>query len=148
MFCIYSFIIYQIINRWYAHLKIFESLDRRVLWSYYEAAASIFEPERRNERISWAKTVVMLNIITSFFARPQLTNADMKAFADEFSNPKCHQKGGKPWHMILNALHRTLNQISSEARIAHGVDIHLHLHHAVSSILPFITSIVHQGFVI
>ncbi|KAI7728382.1 hypothetical protein M8C21_009459, partial [Ambrosia artemisiifolia] len=121
------------IQEWYGFLKIEESLNAKVLWSYYDAAASIFEPERRNERVAWTKTVVILNIINSFFSRPQFTNADMEEFADKFSNPKCHEKDRKPWHMVLNALHNTLNQISSETSIAHGIDIHPHLHHVWTS---------------
>ncbi|XP_071688605.1 ent-copalyl diphosphate synthase, chloroplastic-like [Rutidosis leptorrhynchoides] len=120
---------WRYIQKWYANLKIDESLDTKVLWSYYEAAASIFEPERRNERVSWAKTVVLINIITSFFARPQFTNADIRAFADEFSNPQRHQKDGKPWHMITDELHKTLDHITSETGLAHGIHIRLHLHH-------------------
>ncbi|XP_071686919.1 ent-copalyl diphosphate synthase 1-like [Rutidosis leptorrhynchoides] len=118
------------IQKWYADLKIDEGLDTKVLWSYYEAAASIFEPERHNERVSWAKTVVLINIITSFFARPQFTNADIKAFSNEFSNPQRHEKDRKPWHVIMNALHKTLKQISSETGVANGEHVYVRLHHA------------------
>ncbi|KAK1427263.1 hypothetical protein QVD17_15946 [Tagetes erecta] len=113
--------------RWYGHLKLGESLNTKVLWSYHEAAASIFEPERRNERVAWAKTMVILDIINS------LTNADMQEFADSFLNCKCHEKEGKLWQMVLNAVHKTLNQISSETLIARGIDIYPHLHHAWTS---------------
>ncbi|MFS7911884.1 putative ent-copalyl diphosphate synthase [Helianthus anomalus] len=71
----------------------------------------------------------MLNIINSSFGRPQFTNVDMQEFADKFSNPQCYGKNRKPWHMVLNALHITLNEISLESLIAHGIDIHPHLHH-------------------
>ncbi|KAI3762755.1 hypothetical protein L1987_53196 [Smallanthus sonchifolius] len=121
------------IQEWYGHLNIEESLNTKVLWSYYEAAASIFEPERCNERVAWAKTTVMLNIINSFFSRPRFTNADIQAFVDKFSDPKYHEKDLKPWHMVLNALHKTLNQISLETLIAHGIDIQPQLHRAWTS---------------
>ncbi|KAJ0618447.1 putative ent-copalyl diphosphate synthase [Helianthus annuus] len=117
------------LQEWYGLLKIEDGLNTKVLWSYYEAAASIFEPERRNERVAWAKTVVMLNIINSSFGRPQFTNVDMQEFADKFLNPQCYEKDRKPWHMVLNALHITLIEISLESLIAHGIDIHPRLHH-------------------
>lgn len=123
----------EFLNRWCGHLRMEESLKEKVLYSYYEAAASIFEPERRNERVAWAKTMVILNMINHFFGRPQFINSDMQEFADNFSNPKGHDKDRKPWHMVLNALNKTLNQISSETLIVHGIDIHQNLHHAVSS---------------
>lgn len=102
-------------------------MNTKVLWSYHEAAASIFEPERRNERVAWAKTKVLLDIINSF------TVANMQEFADNFTNPKCHD--GKLWQIVLNALHKTLNQISSEALNAHGMNIYPQLHHVVSNSL-------------
>ncbi|KAJ0951377.1 putative ent-copalyl diphosphate synthase [Helianthus annuus] len=74
----------------------------------------------------------MLNIINSSFGRPQFTNVDMQEFADKFLNPQCYEKDRKPWHMVLNALHITLIEISLESLIAHGIDIHPRLHHFVS----------------
>lgn len=56
----------------------------------------------------------------------------MQAFADEFSNPQHHKKDVKPWHIVLEALHDNLKQISSEAYVALGIDIHPHLYRAVS----------------
>nr|GFA93244.1 ent-copalyl diphosphate synthase, chloroplastic-like [Tanacetum cinerariifolium] len=59
------------------------------------------------------------------------TNADMRAFVEEFINPQNHKNDRKPWHMVRDALNETLNDISSEVLAAHGVDIHPHLHNAV-----------------
>ncbi|XP_071714189.1 ent-copalyl diphosphate synthase 1-like [Rutidosis leptorrhynchoides] len=118
------------IQRWYADLNLEEGLNTiPILWSYYEAAASIFEPERCIERIAWAKTTILLNTITSLFTRPQFSNADYRhAFVNDFINTQCHDD--KPWYLLVVALHQTLSQISSEALTAHGVDIHLHLQRA------------------
>lgn len=121
------------IQKWYAHLKVEERFHTRLLWSYYLAAASIFEPERCIERVAWAKTAVICDIITSFYTSPGFSNDDMQAFADEFSNPQRHQKDGKPWHVVLEALHNTLKQISFEAHVALGIDIHPHLCRAWTS---------------
>lgn len=123
----------QILNRWYAYLNIEERSYTKLLWSYYLAAASIFEPERWNERVAWAKTVITLDAITSFFARPELSNAVKQAFVDEFTNPQHHHKDEKPWHAVMNVLHETINQISSDALVTHGVNILPLLHSAVSS---------------
>jgi ent-copalyl diphosphate synthase len=117
------------IQKWYAHLNIEESLNTsRLLWSYYQAAANIFEPERCNERIAWAKTNVIVNSITSFFARPEFSNSDVQAFANEFANTQYHEKNEKPWNAMMEALHETLNEISSNTRVAYGVDLYPHLH--------------------
>ncbi|KAI7755323.1 hypothetical protein M8C21_030169, partial [Ambrosia artemisiifolia] len=115
-------------QKWYEHLNIEETLNTRLLRSYYEAVASIFEPERCNERLAWAKTLVMVNTITTFFARPQFSNIDIKAFANEFANTQHHVKNGKPWDAMVDAIYETLNQISSNTRVAYGVDIYPHLH--------------------
>ncbi|KAM0051074.1 putative ent-copalyl diphosphate synthase [Helianthus debilis subsp. tardiflorus] len=116
------------IQKWYAHLNIEETLNTRLLSSYYEAAASIFEPEKCNERVAWAKTNVIVNTITSFFARPQFLNTDIRAFANEFANTSHHEKNGKPWDEMMGALHETLNEIASNTRVAYGVDIYPYLH--------------------
>lgn len=133
MQCIpYCFLTFQIINRWYEHLNIEESLHKRLLWSYYEAAASIFEPEKCSERVAWAKTSILLNTITSLFTRPHFSNVDIQAFLDEFNNPERNQEDRKSWHTVIDAMHETINKITSEAYAAHGVDIRSHLHCAVS----------------
>ncbi|PWA75544.1 hypothetical protein CTI12_AA241410 [Artemisia annua] len=54
----------------------------------------------------------------------------MRAFVDEFINPQNHKNDRKPWHMVMDVLHETLNDISSEVLAAHGVDIHPHLQNA------------------
>ncbi|GKB45625.1 Ent-copalyl diphosphate synthase, chloroplastic-like protein [Tanacetum coccineum] len=100
---------------------------KNLLWSYYEAAASIFEPERYNERLAWAKTTVLLETITSIFTKSQFSNVDMQAFVDEFINAQQHGKNQIPWHNVMDAVHETLNQISADVLTAHGVDIHPHL---------------------
>ncbi|XP_076904049.1 ent-copalyl diphosphate synthase 1-like [Bidens hawaiensis] len=119
------------IKKWYEHLNIGQNMNTRLLWSYYMAAASIFEHERRSERIAWAKTNMLLEIIISFFAVSQLSNT--QAFIEELTNPKHHCIDGKPWNTIMNALQETINQISSKAREDHGVDIHSHLQNAWTS---------------
>ncbi|XP_071712849.1 ent-copalyl diphosphate synthase 1-like [Rutidosis leptorrhynchoides] len=116
------------IQKCYAHLNIKESSNKRLLWSYYVAAASIFEQERCNERVAWAKTNIVIDIITSFFARSEVTNVVMNEFIDEFTNPQCYHKDEKPWHAVMNVLCETINQISSEASVAHGANILPHLH--------------------
>ncbi|XP_035832460.1 (-)-kolavenyl diphosphate synthase TPS28, chloroplastic isoform X3 [Helianthus annuus] len=116
------------IQKWYAHLNIKETINTRLLNSYYEAATSIFEPERCNKRVAWAKTNVIVNTITSFFARPHLSNTGIQAFAYEFTNTQHHEKNRKPWDGMMNALHETLNEISLNTRVAYGVDIYPHLH--------------------
>nr|XP_043611460.1 ent-copalyl diphosphate synthase 1-like [Erigeron canadensis] len=118
------------IQKWYAQLSIEENLNASPLWSYYAAAASIFEPERCNERLAWTKTSILLNIVTSYFISSKFTEEDMEAFVDGFINVQHHHRDGNRWHMVLKVLNETLNEISSEAWITHGVDIRPNLHHA------------------
>nr|AER58181.1 copalyl pyrophosphate synthase 1 [Stevia ovata] len=117
-------------QKWYANLNIEKSLNTRLLCSYYEAAATIFDPERCNERVAWAKPTMLLNIITSLFVGSTFSNDDKQAFVDEFMSTQHHHGNEKPWCAVMDALRETLNQISSETLATHGVDIQSHLHSA------------------
>jgi ent-copalyl diphosphate synthase len=57
-----------------------------LLVAYYVAAASVFEPERSKERISWAKTTTLVDAISSFFDSQQLSKEHRRYFVDEFRN--------------------------------------------------------------
>nr|XP_043617171.1 (-)-kolavenyl diphosphate synthase TPS28, chloroplastic-like [Erigeron canadensis] len=115
------------LQKWFLDLKIEESLNTRALWSYYLAAASIFQTERYNERLAWAKTNVLVDTITSFFSRHQLSNDDIRGFVNELTSTQNQQTNGNKRHVLIDALHETLNQISAEALETHGIDIHPHL---------------------
>nr|AGN70887.1 labda-13-en-8-ol diphosphate synthase [Grindelia hirsutula] len=120
-------------QKWYAELNIENRSNTKLLWSYYEAAASIFEPEKFNERLAWARTTVILHIITSL-SRPSLLNCNFQVSTSEIiANSELHDINGKPWKVVMYALHETINQISSNTLALHGVDIKPHLHNAWNS---------------
>nr|XP_043638186.1 (-)-kolavenyl diphosphate synthase TPS28, chloroplastic-like [Erigeron canadensis] len=121
------------LQKWYADLNIEGNLNTSLLSSYYEAASSIFEPERRTERLAWAKTIILLKAITSFFTKPEVSNNDTQAFIHAFTNSQFHHKGKKQWQVLVYAIRETLKQISSETTAAYGIDIYPHLHGAWTS---------------
>ncbi|KAJ9543441.1 hypothetical protein OSB04_023148 [Centaurea solstitialis] len=104
-----------------------------LLVAYYLAAASVFEPERSNERIAWAKTTTLVDAISSLFDSRQLSKEHREDFVDEFRNtpPSLHHaEYGKPWHGLMVALRGTLRELASSTLTTHGRDIHPQLHHA------------------
>nr|GFA74347.1 ent-copalyl diphosphate synthase, chloroplastic-like [Tanacetum cinerariifolium] len=103
------------------------------LVSYYLAAASIFEPEKSNERIGWAKTTILVDTISSFFDSPHLSKEDRRDFVNEFRNKSTslhRSKNGKPWHGVMVALQGTLHELALDALMAHSRNIHPQLNHA------------------
>ncbi|KAL1552548.1 Gly-Xaa carboxypeptidase [Salvia divinorum] len=55
-------------QEWYhiSSVTEFGISKKRLLRAYFLAAATIFEPERRQERLLWAKTLIVSKMITSF----------------------------------------------------------------------------------
>jgi ent-copalyl diphosphate synthase len=55
--------------RWYSESELegFGLSKKNLLFAYYVAAASIFEPERSLERLSWTKTAALLHTLKSHF---------------------------------------------------------------------------------
>nr|XP_043635976.1 ent-copalyl diphosphate synthase 1 [Erigeron canadensis] len=123
-------------QQWYTDFGIeqFGTSDMRsLLVSYYLAAANLFEREKFNVRIAWAKTTTLVDTISSFFDSPQLSKEEKRAFIEEFRNtsiPLQNSKNGKPWHEVMVALQGTLHEIALDALMVHKRDIHPQLHHA------------------
>ncbi|KAI3806002.1 hypothetical protein L1987_21891 [Smallanthus sonchifolius] len=122
-------------QQWYVDFSIEQFKTRNatsLLVSYYLAAASIFEPERCNERIVWAKTTVLVDTISSFFESSHLSKEDRVAFVDEFRNKSSSRKHLKsePWHKLMVALRATLHELALDGLMAHSQDIHSQLHYA------------------
>ncbi|KAG6434971.1 hypothetical protein SASPL_106616 [Salvia splendens] len=63
-----------------SNLGVFGLSEGSLMQAYYVVAASIFESEKSLERLAWAKTVILMQTITSHF-----NSAEQKrAFIDEF----------------------------------------------------------------
>ncbi|KEH23767.1 copalyldiphosphate synthase [Medicago truncatula] len=73
------------IHRWYmeSEQEGFGLSKKSLLIAYYVAAANIFEPERSLERLAWAKTTALLQILESNFEDEETRTA----FVDQFN--KC-----------------------------------------------------------
>ncbi|TQD99301.1 hypothetical protein C1H46_015090 [Malus baccata] len=115
------------IQKWYAECKLENyGLSRRsLLMAYFVAAASIFEPERANERLAWAKTASLIETIGSHFKEG---TSQRKAFVHEFKTRKVNTN--KKEQGLVETLLATLHRLSFDAMVAHGQDISHPLHQA------------------
>nr|XP_011460569.1 PREDICTED: ent-copalyl diphosphate synthase, chloroplastic-like [Fragaria vesca subsp. vesca] len=117
------------IQKWYRDWELgdYGLSEKTLLTNYFVAAASIFEPERANERLAWAKTACLVDTIV----RSCLSDGDKKAFVDEFkffSNMQDHgttrlYKNKIAGQGIVGALLATLSQLSSVTMVLHRQNI-------------------------
>nr|UNZ11787.1 ent-copalyl diphosphate synthase [Scutellaria barbata] len=121
--------------RWYGSCNLgeFGLSEKSLLVAYYVAAACIFEPEKSNERLAWAKTVILIETITSYFDHQQLSTDQKSAFANEFEHGSIlkYANGGRyKRRSVGGVLLKTLNQLSLDILLAHGLDVHQPLKNA------------------
>ncbi|XVE77787.1 hypothetical protein DITRI_Ditri13aG0090800 [Diplodiscus trichospermus] len=119
---------------WYSEMNLgdFGVTRRSLLLTYFVAAASIFEPERSQERLAWAKTAFLVETIASSLDSATKPNEMRKTFVQLF---RCvmdarfgHTNGRKlnsnrTIQKLIDTLLRTLNHLSLDALVAHGRDI-------------------------
>ncbi|XP_042014834.1 ent-copalyl diphosphate synthase, chloroplastic-like isoform X1 [Salvia splendens] len=124
------------IQKWYRNLSLgeFDLSGEGLLHAYYIAAASIFEPEKSHERLSWAKTVILMQTITSHFHHNRLSTEQKRVFIDEFVHGSIlkYANGGryKTRTNLVGTLLTTLNQLSLDILLANGCDVHQPLKNA------------------
>jgi len=72
------------IHRWYSECNLGEfGLSRRtLLFAYFLASSSIFEPKRSIERLAWTKTTALVEAITYYFDEKEMR----RDFLQEFRN--------------------------------------------------------------
>ncbi|KAL3818448.1 hypothetical protein ACJIZ3_004353 [Penstemon smallii] len=95
-------------QEWYESICSFEEFGisrEDLLIAYFLATASIFEPERSNERIAWAKSQIISKIITSFYNKETTSLEQKVAFLSNFSNS-------------INGLGRTNSYDRAQGRIS------------------------------
>jgi ent-copalyl diphosphate synthase len=80
--------------RWYSESRLGEfGLSKRdLLMDFFLAAASMFEPERSQERLAWAKTTALLETITSYVSDADMRKDFVKFFGD-YINPQDYSIG-------------------------------------------------------
>ncbi|KAK3415798.1 hypothetical protein EUGRSUZ_H01472, partial [Eucalyptus grandis] len=118
---------------WYCESKLvdFGISGKTLLYSYFTAAASIYEPERAGERLAWAKTRVLVDAIASYLEREGATREQRGAFVrafQQFSRKQKHTSGrssilDERGEGLIAALLGTVDQLSLEVLEARGKDI-------------------------
>ncbi|KAF8392464.1 hypothetical protein HHK36_022806 [Tetracentron sinense] len=124
------------IQKWYTdcNLRVFGVTKRKLLLAYFQAAASIFEPERSIERLAWVRTQVLIKAVSSYFENEASSVEQRRAFVDDFNN--CSSQDKRWWdskrtgEVLVGALLGTLSKLSLDALAAHGRDIRHHLQHS------------------
>ncbi|XVF21764.1 hypothetical protein REPUB_Repub12eG0118100 [Reevesia pubescens] len=121
-------------QKWYSEMRLgdFGVSRRSLLLTYFMAAASIFEPERSQERLAWAKTTFLVETIASSFDNTMKPTELRKTFVQAFRTVVdarfSHINGRKldsnrTIQKLIDTLLRTLNHLSLDALVAHGRDI-------------------------
>ncbi|KAM7253951.1 hypothetical protein ACFE04_031633 [Oxalis oulophora] len=130
---------WQGIHRWYEENRLGDwGLSKRnLLLNYFVAAASIYEPERSNERLAWAKTAALVEAISLFFNDENTLVEEKKSLVKDFKtrvSARDHGRNGrwlalnKTGQGLSKALFGNLNHLSLDALVAHGQDISHHLY--------------------
>ncbi|KAJ7977384.1 Copalyl diphosphate synthase [Quillaja saponaria] len=124
------------IQRWYSESELGEYglSTRELLFAYYLAAATIYEPERSLERLAWAKTSALIQTITSNFNDNEETRT---AFVNEFLDtvnlrdyPNARRSNSNnPRQRLVGTLVRTLDFLSLDTLVTHGQEIIHDLHY-------------------
>ncbi|XP_048128975.1 ent-copalyl diphosphate synthase, chloroplastic [Rhodamnia argentea] len=120
-------------QRWYCESKLvdFGTSWKTLLYSYFTAAASIYEPERARERLAWAKTSVLVDTIASCLEGGGTSHERRRAFVHEFrkfSKKQEHINGRSSipdtgGEGLVATLLGTLDQLSLQALVARGIDV-------------------------
>ncbi|KAL1351503.1 ent-copalyl diphosphate synthase, chloroplastic [Arachis hypogaea] len=126
------------IQEWYSNLKLAEfGLSKNsLLLAYFLAAASIYEPERSQERLAWAKTTALLETIASYVTDDDADSR--KDFVTKFTQcfDKCDNSVGwrlkknKTGQELAQTLVADIDQISWDILVSHGHEIGYDMHHA------------------
>ncbi|XP_038697212.1 (-)-kolavenyl diphosphate synthase TPS28, chloroplastic-like [Tripterygium wilfordii] len=129
------------IQKWYEGFKLGDLgvSTRSLLCAYFMCAASIFEPERRRERLAWAKTAILVETIASYFDKADNSTKQRMSFLREFQKCKSSRQDTKGIRLETNdttqliliwKLLETLDQFSLDALEAYDQDITHHLYHS------------------
>lgn len=77
-----------LIHRWYRNNKLdeFAVSEKNLLLAYFLAAASIFERERSNERLGWAKSSILVEIVSSYLNKDLISYEQRRSFTHGLRN--------------------------------------------------------------
>ncbi|KAF5186974.1 Ent-copalyl diphosphate synthase protein [Thalictrum thalictroides] len=111
------------------NLRDFNLYNDDLLKYYFVAMSSIFEPEKATERIAWAKTAALVELVSKYFKE---TSVDQKKdFIQAFNY------GAK--NELVEVILKTLSDISLEVRAVHGKEVYPDLKHAWNTWLMNLT---------
>ncbi|KAL8143258.1 hypothetical protein V2J09_016290 [Rumex salicifolius] len=117
------------VKRWWVGYSVneFGLTQKELLRLYFIAGASIFEPERSNERLAWTKTTAMVTAIAGYFSRQsKATFKQRREFAEDFLRSyssydfSSFERRGQG---LMGPLLCTLHQLYFDVLMANGVDI-------------------------
>ncbi|KAI4349509.1 hypothetical protein L6164_010091 [Bauhinia variegata] len=117
------------IQRWYSESRLekFGLSKESLVFCYFMAAATIFEAERSNERLAWAKTAALTQTMTSY-----LDNQHSRlVFVDKFRNYYSNGMGlnqNNAEDKLLSILVRTIDILALDTFLVRGHEIAHHLH--------------------
>ncbi|XP_060962863.1 ent-copalyl diphosphate synthase 1 isoform X2 [Cannabis sativa] len=126
--------------KWYRDCKLenYGVSRRNLLLAYFLSAASIFEPERADERLAWAKTAALMQAIQSHFDDQKASSEHRMAFVSAFKR-SCNMPSylitrvsniSDTDHGLLRTLMTTLSHLSLDTMMLYGRDITHHLRQA------------------
>ncbi|CAN0908639.1 (-)-kolavenyl diphosphate synthase TPS10, chloroplastic [Linum grandiflorum] len=104
------------LQKWYEEhgMREFGLTEERLLLRYYLAAATVFEQNRSEERMAWAKTAALLEVIRSFFNNNN-SKDQRAAFVHEFTHHDINGvmvSGEKTRQDLVRLIAETLDSIS------------------------------------
>ncbi|XP_028804189.1 ent-copalyl diphosphate synthase, chloroplastic [Neltuma alba] len=123
------------ILRWHSECRLggFGLSRKALLFAFFLAAASMFEPERSQERLAWAKTSALLHTITSYVKDDPMR----KAFVNHFINCTNERDYSIAWRLnrnrteegLVGALVGTIDQLSWDILVSHDHQIGYDMYH-------------------
>lgn len=78
-----------VLCRWYSESEFagYGVTRKALLFAYFVAAASVFEPKRARERLAWAKTLVLVETVDLFFGHEGASSRHQRmAFVRDFQS--------------------------------------------------------------
>nr|AVW89185.1 copalyl diphosphate synthase 3 [Andrographis paniculata] len=104
-------------KKWYENSNVDEfGITRKdLLVAYFLAAASIFEPERLKERVAWAKSRILTQMVSSLSGKEIASLEQKNSFINEFENSNGRQKFESQegrGHVLLATLHQFLDEFN------------------------------------
>ncbi|GAV57768.1 Terpene_synth domain-containing protein/Terpene_synth_C domain-containing protein [Cephalotus follicularis] len=125
--------------KWYEDCKLggLGICRNSLLFTYFVAAASIFEPERSKERLAWAKTSLLIEAVSSFLNEEGISKEKRMAFVNEFRKKLSAPQLVNDRRLDTNStdqersetLLENLNQMLLDAVVTLGRHVSQHLRH-------------------